>query len=144
MRRLHRATVGSLVLAAVLLMAQFVSAFFVHVTVRAEPTGDGWVVPPTKTNMEAFGASEVILTLLSLGALIVVGSVLRRRSGRGVPGAGPLAWSVSAVAAALGLVGFAYLFGVGVCLLVACATVPRRSSARSTGRRLSVASGVRG
>ncbi|HEX4128173.1 MAG TPA: hypothetical protein VHX67_11385 [Acidimicrobiales bacterium] len=144
MKRLHGATVGFLVLAALLLMAQFVSAFFVHVTVRAEPTGEGWVVPPTKTCIQAFGASEAILTLLSLGALILVGSVLRRRGGRCVPGAGPLTWSVSAVAAALGLVGFAYLFGVGVCLLVACATVPRRSSARSTGRRRSVASGVRG
>ncbi|MFZ0249141.1 MAG: hypothetical protein WAL61_04290, partial [Acidimicrobiales bacterium] len=115
MRRLGRATTGFLVLAALLLVSQFVSAFFVRVTVRAEPTGAGWVVPPTKTYMQAFGASEAILTLLSLGALVVVGSVLVRRGARGAPGAGALAWGVSAAAAVLGLVGFVYLFGVGVC-----------------------------
>jgi CBS domain containing-hemolysin-like protein len=143
-RRLDRATTGFLILAALLLVAQFVSAFFVHVTVRAEPTGAGWAVPPTKTYMQAFGASEVILTLLSLAALLVVGSVLVRRSGRGALGAGALAWGVSAAAAALGLVGFVYLFGVGVCLLVACATVPRRPSTAAPRRRSSVASSVTG
>jgi hypothetical protein len=129
MRRLQRATTGFLLLAAFLLVAQFVSAFFVRVTVRAQPTATGWVVPPTKTYMQAFGASEVILTLLSLGALVLVASVLLRRSARGALGAGPLAWGVSALAAALGLVGFVYLFGVGVCLLVACATVARHATA---------------
>jgi hypothetical protein len=132
--------VSFLALAALLLVAQFVSAFFVHVAVRARPTGAGWVVAPTQTYIQAFGASVVILTVLSMGALVFVGSVLMRRSGRDVLGAGPLAWGVSAVAAALGLVGFVYLFGVGVCMLIACATVPRRSSVPPTGRRASVAS----
>ena len=45
-------------------MAQFVSAFFVQVAERAELTDSGWVVPPTR---EAFGVSEVILTLVTLG-----------------------------------------------------------------------------
>jgi hypothetical protein len=141
--RLRRATAGFLALAATLLVAQFVSAFFVHVTVRAEPTRTGWVVPPTQTDMQAFGSSEVMLTLVSLAALILVGSVLRRRRARGQLGAGPFAWGGSVAAAALGLVGFVYLFGVGVCLLVACATVPRNPSTRATRQRSSVASGVR-
>ena len=106
-------------------MAQFVSAFFVHVAVRAEPTRAGWVVPPTKTYMQAFGVSEVILTSLTLGAIVLVGSLLGRRGIRGDGGAGWLAWAVSIVAAVLGLVGFVYLLGAGVCLLLACATVPR-------------------
>jgi hypothetical protein len=42
----------------------------------------------------------------------------------------------------LGLVGFVYLFGVGVCLLVACATVPRRVSAHQVGQRSPVTLGV--
>jgi len=122
-RRLNRTTATLLALAAVLAVAQFVSAFFVHVAERAELTHSGWVVPPTKTYMQAFGVSEVILTLVTLGAIVVVGSVLGRRA---MGGAGWLAWVVSIVAAILGLAGFVYLFGAGVCLLLACATVPRR------------------
>ncbi len=140
--RRQRATAVFLALAAFLLVAQFVSAFFVHVTVRAEPTRSGWVVPPSKTFMQAFGPSEVVLTLVSVGALALVGSVLHRRRARGQPGAGPLAWGVSALATALGLVGFVFLFGVGVCLLVACATVPRHLSARGTRQRSPLASGM--
>jgi hypothetical protein len=119
-------TATLLALAAVFAVAQFVSAFFVHVAERAELTHSGWVVPPTETYMQAFGVSEVILTLVTLGAIVVVGSVLGRRATRGEGGAGWLAWVVSIVAAILGLVGFVYLFGAGVCLLLACATVPRR------------------
>lgn len=126
MKRLNRATAGFLVLAALLLVVQFVSAFFVHVAARAEPTRAGWVVPPTKTSMQAFGASEVILTVMSLAAIVLVGSLLSRRTARGQRGAGRLAWVISAVAALLGLFGFVSLFGVGVCLLLACVTVPRR------------------
>jgi hypothetical protein len=73
----------------------------------------------------------VILTLLSLAAIVVVASVLSRR--RGTRGAGWLAWSVSVVAAVLGLVGFVYLFGAGVCLLLACVTVPRRHPMATIG-----------
>ena len=134
MRPLNRTSTTLLALAALLAVAQFVSAFFVHVVERAEPTGSGWVAPPTKTYIQAFGVSEVILTLLTLGAIVVVGSVLRRRGMHGEGGAGWLAWGVSIVAAVLGLAGFVYLFGAGVCLLLACATVPRRSPSQRPGR----------
>jgi hypothetical protein len=133
MRRLDPPTVALLALAALLAVAQFVSAFFVHVAVRAVPTGSGLVVPPTKTYMAAFGASEVILTLLSLAAIVVVGSLLRRRRTSGEGGAGWLAWGVSAVAALFVLFGFVYLFGTGVCLLLACVSVPRRQPMATIG-----------
>ena len=133
MRRLDRATAGLLVLAALLAAAQFVSAFFVHVAARARPTPSGWVVPPTKTSIQAFGLSEVILTSVSLAAIVVVASVLSRRRSRGQSGAGWLAWGVSIVTAVLGLFGFVYLFGAGVCLLLACVTVPRRQPMATIG-----------
>ena len=135
MRRFSRTTAILLALAALLAVAQFVSAFFVHVAVRAERTRSGWVVPPAKTYLQAFGVSEIILTSLTLAAIVVVGSVLGRRATRREGGAGWLAWGVSIVAAVLGLVGFVYLFGAGVCLLLACATVPRPHAHPGPGRR---------
>jgi hypothetical protein len=133
MQRLDRATAALLSLAALLAVAQFVSAFFVHVAARARPTPSGWVAPPTKTYLQTFGVSEVILTLLSLVAIVVVASVLSHRTMRGQSGAGWLAWGVSVVAAVLGLVGFVYLFGAGVCLLLACVTAPRRHPMATIG-----------
>jgi amino acid transporter len=133
MRQLDRPTVALLALAALLAVAQFVSAFFVHVAVRAVPTGSDWVAPPTKTYLQAFGVSEVILTLLSLAAIVVVGSVLRRRRMRGESGAGWLAWGVSAAVALFVLFGFVSLFGAGVCLLLACVSVPRRQPMATIG-----------
>jgi hypothetical protein len=133
MKRLDRATTALLSLAALLAVAQFGSAFFVHVAARAQLTRSGWAVPPTKTYIQTFGVSEVILTALSLAAIVVVGSVLRRRTMRGESGAGWLAWGVSVASAVLGLVGFVYLFGVGVCLLLACVTVPRRHPIATMG-----------
>jgi hypothetical protein len=133
MRRFDRATAALLVLAALLAVAQFVSAFFVHVTARAQPTPSGWVVPPTKTYMLTFGLSEVILAVVSLAAIVVVASVMSRRRLRGESSAGWIAWGVSVVATALGLVGFVYLFGAGVCLLLACVTVPRRHPMAAIG-----------
>lgn len=132
-KRLDRATAALLLLAALSAMAQFLSAFFVHVAARARPTPSGWVVPPTKTYIQTYGVSEVILTLVSLAAIVAVASVLRRRSLRGQSGAGWLAWVVSVVATVLGLVGFVYLFGAGVCLLLACVTVPRRQPMATIG-----------
>ena len=126
MRRVNRTTATLLALAALLAVAQFVSAFFVHVAVRAEPTRSGWVVPPTKTYMQAFGVSEVILTSLTLGAIVVVGSVLGRRGMRGERRCRVARLGRLHRRRGLGLVGFVYLFGAGVCLLLACATVPRR------------------
>jgi hypothetical protein len=133
MNRLDRATAALLVLAALSAAAQFVSAFFVHVAVRARPTPSGWMVPPTKTIMETFGVSEAILTSVSLAAIVVVASVLSRRRKRGESGAGSLAWGLSVAAALLGLVGFDYLFGAGVCLLLACVTVRRRHPMATMG-----------
>jgi hypothetical protein len=133
MRRFDRASAALLILAALLAVAQFVSAFFVRVAARARPTTSGWVAPPTKTYIQTFGVSEIILTSLSLAAIVVVASVLSRRTMRGQSGAGWLAWGVSVVAAVLGLVGFVYLFGAGVCLLLACVTAPRRHPMATIG-----------
>jgi hypothetical protein len=130
MKRLDRPTAVLLVVAALVTVAQFVSAFFVHVAVRVAA---GWVVPPAKTYMQAFGLSEVILTALSLGGVVLVCSSLSRRNARGQRGAGRLAWGVSVLATLLGLVGFVYLFGAGVCLLLACVSVPRRQPMATIG-----------
>jgi hypothetical protein len=133
MKRLDRATAVLLVLAALLAVAQLVSAFFVHVVVRAEPTAAGWMVPPTQTYIQAFGLSEAILTALSLGAVVVVCSLFVRRKVRGERGAGWPAWGVAVIATLLGLAGFVYLFGAGLCLLLACVSVPRRQPMATIG-----------
>jgi hypothetical protein len=132
-KRLSRATKALLILAALLVAAQFASAFFVHVAARPRPTPSGWVVPPTKTYMQTFGVSELVLTSISLAAIGGVASVLSRRRLRGESGARPLAWGVSVVAALVGLVGFVSLFGAGACLLLACVTVPRRHPMATMG-----------
>jgi hypothetical protein len=137
--RFDRATAVFLVLAGLWALAQFVSAFFVHVAARARPTASGWVVPPTKTNFGAFGLSEVVLTLVSLGAVVFVASALSRRRSRGEGAAGSLAWGVSAATVVLGLVGVGSLFAVALFLLLACVTVPRRTSTVSGRQRQAVA-----
>ena len=53
------------------------------------------------------------------------GIFLSRRRSRGEPGAGFGAWAVSIAAAARGVLGFAYLFGVAICLLLACSSAPK-------------------
>ena len=121
-RKLDRITVAFLALAALWCIVQFALSFFVHVAVRPRP---GIVSPPTRTYFQAFGPSEVVLTAIGLGVIALVGYVLIRRRSEGEPGAGRTAWTVSIVAAALGAIGFAYLFGVAICLLLACTTVPR-------------------
>jgi hypothetical protein len=142
MKRFDRATAAFLVLAALWALAQFVSAFFLHVAARARPTASGWVVPPPKTNFEAYGLSEVALTLVSLGAVVLVASALSRRRSRGEVGAGSLAWGVSAATVILGLVGLGSLFAVALFLLLACVTVPRRASTMSGRQRQPVAPGA--
>jgi hypothetical protein len=121
-RRLSRTTVVFLALAAVWSVAQFALSFFVHVAVRPRP---GAVSPPARTYFQAFGLSEAVLTALGLAAVALVGVFLSRRRSRGEPGAGFGAWAVSIAAAALGVLGFAYLFGVAICLLLACSSVPK-------------------
>ncbi len=128
-KRLDRLTLVFLALAIVWASAQLVLAFFVHVTERARWTGSGWVVPPTRTYMQAYGLSEVLLTVLTVGLVLLVGWALQSRRTRAEPGAGGLAWAAAALTCVLGLIGFAYLFGVGLCLLLACATVTRRAPA---------------
>ena len=80
---------------------------------------------PSKTYMQADGVSEVVLTLVILALVVAVGATLHKRVTRGLQGAGRSAWAVSVVTLALGVLGFAYAFGVGICLLLACASVPR-------------------
>ncbi len=144
MKRLDRPTVVFLVLAALWGVAQFVLAFFVHVTERAHETSAGWAVPPTKTYMQAFGVSEAILTILSLGVVVLVAGALYRRRMRNERGAGRLAWGISIATAVLGVVGFVYLFGVAVCLLLACGTVPRHAAPTVGRARPTVGSGATG
>jgi hypothetical protein len=128
MKRFDRAAAVFLALAVLWAFARFVSSFFVHVVERARPTGSAFVVPPTKTNFQAFDLSEVILTLLSLAAVLLVASTLSRRRSRGERGAGRLAWGVSIATVILGLVGGGSLFGVALFLLLACVAVPGRPS----------------
>ncbi|MGD0746508.1 MAG: hypothetical protein ABSB68_01695 [Acidimicrobiales bacterium] len=127
-RSLERITVAFLVLAAVCCVAQFALSFFAHVAVRPPPGGVG---PPAKTYFEAFGLSEVVLTALGLAAVALVGFLLSRRRLRDEHGAGFGAWAVSAAAAALGVLGFPYLFGVAICLLLACSSATRSRSTAS-------------
>jgi hypothetical protein len=126
MRRRNGLTVAFLLAGALVGVVQFVVAFFVHVTARGHETSAGFVVPTTQTYMQADGVSEVVFSIVVLALVAVVAATVHRRATRELWGAGPLAWTASAVTAALGVLGFASLFGVGVCLLVACVSVPRR------------------
>ena len=142
MKRLDRITRVFLALAMLVAVAQLVLAFFVHVTERARPTGTSWVVPPTRTYMQAFGLSEVLLTVVIVGLVLLVGWALQRRRIRGEPGAGGLGWTAAALTCVLGLIGFAYLFGVGLCLLLACASVRRQATAPAPGGRSALHTGA--
>ena len=128
MKRLDPLTQIILALACAWAMAQFVLAFFVHVTERAKLTSSGWVVPPTKTYIQTYALSEVFLTTVVLGVVVAVGSSLGRRRRGGEFGAGLLAWGLSIATFLSGIVGFSYLFGVAVFLCLACASVNRRPS----------------
>lgn len=128
MKRLDPLTLIFLALAGAWAMTQFVLAFFVHVTERARLTSAGWVVPPTKTYMQSYAFSEVVLTAVVLGVVVAVGYLLGRRRRAEEFGAGLLAWGLSIATLFSGIVGFAYLFGVSVFLCLACASVSRRTS----------------
>ena len=128
LKRLDPLTVVFLALAGAWAMGQFVLAFFVHMTERAKLTSAGWVVPPTKTYIQSYALSEVVLTAVVLGVVILVGSLLLRRRRGDEFSAGPLAWGVSIATLLFGVVGFTYLFDVSVCLCLACASVRRHRS----------------
>ncbi len=129
MKRLDPLTLTFIAVAGAWATAQFVLAFFVHVTERAKLTSAGWMVPPTKSYIQTYALSEVVLTAVVLGVVVAVGSLLRRRRREGEFGAGLLAWGLSIVTFLTGIVGFSYLFGVAVFLCLACASVNRRPSA---------------
>jgi len=126
LKRLDPLTVVFLAVAGAWAMGQFVLAFFVHVTERARLTDAGWVVPPTKTYIQSYLLSEVVLTAVVIGVVILVASLLHRRRRGDEFGAGRLAWGVSIAALLFGVIGFTYLFGVSVCLCLACASLRRR------------------
>jgi hypothetical protein len=126
-------TVLFLGLAVLAAAAQLVVAFFVHMAVRGHETPSGWKVPATKTYMQAYAVSEVALTVVIVALAVIVAIALYGRAERGLSGAGRIAWSVSALTAVIGALAFVSLFGVGVCLLLACATVPRPRRARVGG-----------
>jgi hypothetical protein len=83
------------------------------------------VVPPTKTYIQAFAVSEVLFLAMLVVLTILVALSLGRRLARGEPGAGAAAWSLSALATLVGVLGFRYVLGVGLCLLLACASMRR-------------------
>jgi hypothetical protein len=128
MKRMDPLTLIFLALAGAWAMAQFVLAFFVHVTERAKLTSAGWVVPPTKTYIQTYALSEVVLTAVVLGVVVAVGFLLGRRKRGGEFGAGLFAWGLSIATLLSGIVGFSYMFGVAVFLCLACASVNRRPS----------------
>jgi hypothetical protein len=128
MKRRDPLTLIFLALAGAWAMAQFVLAFFVHVTERAKLTSAGWVVPPTRTYIQTYALSEVVLTAVVLGVVVAVGSLLGRRRRGGEFAAGLLAWGLSTATFLSGIVGFSHLFGVAVLLCLACASVNRRPS----------------
>ncbi len=125
MRRLDPITTVFLVLAGAWAVAQFGLGFFVHVARVPRWTRTGSVVPPTKTYGQAFAGSEVTLTIVVLSAVVIVAVLLQRRIRGDEFGAGRLAWGVSVATLIFGVVGFRYLFGVGLLLCVACASVRR-------------------
>jgi hypothetical protein len=129
MKRLDRHTLVFLALAGAWTIAQLVLAFFVHVTERAKLTSAGWVVPPTKTYIQSYALSEVVLTVVVLGVVVAVGYLLGRRRRAGELGAGLLAWGLSIATLLFGILGFSYLFGISAFLCLACASVNRRPSA---------------
>jgi hypothetical protein len=135
-KQLGSVTTALLCLAALWALAQFVLAFFLHVTERARMTQAGLTVPPTKTYMQAYAASEVILTVLVLGIVAVVSALLSRRIRGGQIGAGRVAWGLSIATLVFGIIGFTYLFGVAVLLCLACASVrdPRAATAGAARR----------
>jgi uncharacterized membrane protein YkgB len=138
MKRLDSVTAVFLALAGAWATAQFVLAFYVHVTERAKLTRDGRVVPPSKTYMQSYALSEVVLMAVVLGVVVLIGLLLHRRRRGGEFGAGRLSWGLSIATLLFGIVAFTYLFGVSVCLCLACASVRRRPSTegpRSTAAR---------
>ena len=133
-RRLGGPTVLFLALAAVWVVAQFVFSFSVHLTARGHETASGWVVPPRQTTMAADGVSDVVLTVVVLALVLTVAASLQRRAAHGAAGAGALSWGISALTVVLGVFGFGFLWVVGVWLLLACTTVPRRAPERGERR----------
>ena len=125
MRRLDPITTVFLVLAGAWAVVQFGLAFFVHVARVPRFTSTGLVALHTKTYIQAFAGSEVTLTIVVLGAVVIVAVLLQRRLRGDEFGAGRLAWGLSVATLIFGIVGFRYLFGVGLLLCVACASARR-------------------
>lgn len=139
-RGLNGASVIFLVLAALWSVAEFLGSFYEPVVVRPRPDS---VRQPTRTLFSAFGPSEVIVTALGLGVIALVGLLLYRRGRNGTPGAGRAAWGLSLATAALGVLGFAYLFGVAICLLLSCGAASRAPQSSVDGSDPSVLTGTR-
>jgi hypothetical protein len=152
---LSRVTVVFLVLAALCTVVQFALSFVVRVVARPREgvvvsssgghshVSVGLVSPPTKTYFEAFGLSEIILTAVGIGAVVLVGYLLHRQRLKGRPGAGSAAWTVSIAAALLGFMGFAYLWGLAICLMLACVTMHTGRSRSHTSTPPPVVAGAR-
>jgi len=141
MKRLGPITTIFLLVAALLSLGLTVSAFLVHIPVRAGSqnlvrTASGAykeapVVP--QTYFQRYGVAEVLLVGLGLILTIAVLIALRQRSAQGGASAGAVAWGLSIGCLLLGIVGSVtvapYMLIVGVLLVLACSTFSRNGAA---------------
>ena len=145
MKRPHGVTVLFLSLAALWSAALTISAFVIHIPVRAGSrdlvhsasggTVEAKVLP--QTYFQAYGVPEVLVTGMGLVTAAVVAYLLCRSSAH-TPHAGQAAWGISVGALVVGIVGFVtiapYLLLVGICLVLACRSFSRQSTSAMTGQ----------
>ena len=132
MKRLFPTTAILLLIAGAWNAILFVSAFVVHIPIRADShnlvrTASGAyteVAVHPQTYFQKYGFAELLLVGLGLVLTLVVALALRRRAAESAADAGKVAWRTSVACAVLGVIGFVtiapYLLIVGVLLVVAC------------------------
>lgn len=147
MKRLDRLTGVLLLVAGLGSEALMLSAFFVHVPIRAgshnlvRSSSGGYVEAPVlpQTYFQKYGTAELLLFGLGLLLVLAVAAALRERRGRGLAGAGRLAWSLSITGLVIGIVGSVtiapYLLLVGILLVFACSAFSRSGAAASPHAR---------
>jgi len=121
-KRLNGVTATFLSLALLLGAANGVLIFFTHIPVDAR-------LRP-RTYFQAYGAAELLLASIGLGAAALASFLLYRQSKRGEPKASRAVWAVSMTALLLGVLGLLtvphYLFFVGILLIGACLSFSAR------------------
>jgi hypothetical protein len=156
MKRLDRFTAALLLVAGLGSLALMITAFFVHIPIRAgshnlvRSASGRYVEVPVlpQTYFQKYGAAELLLLAVGLVLVVAVAAALRERKGRGLADAGRLAWGLSIIALLIGIVGSVsvapYLLLVGILLVLACGAFSRNGTAasRNTSRSASVVNGV--